>query len=421
MSTVKANNHQVGQSATPSQNLTWYQPTTPDGTVRLGVGNSGATTSDVITASSSGITVPSLSASNTFGFKNRLINGGMTIDQRNAGASGTSNSYTVDRWAYYGTQASKGTWGQNLNSVTTIIGFPNYLGFQSSSAYSVTASDTFALYQGFEGYNLADLGFGTSSAKTITLSFYVYSSLTGTFGGSFKNYAGTRSYPFSYSVGSANTWIFISITIPGDTSGTWVGATNSGAAYVNFGLGQGSTYSGTAGTWAAADYRSATGATSVVGTSGATFYITGVQLEVGSQATSFDFRSIGQELALCQRYYEKSCSIGTAPSDGLAVGANGVYGGGAITAFGSTNARTPTFTFQAAKRAAPTITFYRSSVTTANGQWGYYTTSAWASSTNTTVTDNGQGTYGFSIDMAGSFSATASYLMSGIWAASAEL
>jgi hypothetical protein len=128
--------------------------------------------------------------------------------------------------------------------------------------------------------------------------------LTGTFGGSLVNAAGNRSYPFTYTISSANTWEQKSVTIAGDTTGTWL-TTNGNGLAVNFGLGVGSTYSGTAGAWAGAYYFSATGATSVVGTSGATFYITGVQLEAGSVATSFERRLYGQELQLCYRYYYK--------------------------------------------------------------------------------------------------------------------
>ena len=250
-----------------------------------------------------------LGAGNASIMKNRIINGAMVIDQRNAGASSSSyNVYTVDRWQYQASQSSKGTWGQNLNAITAPTGFSNYLGFQSSSAYSIGSNDYFIINQPIEGFNFADLGWGTANAKTVTLSFQVYSSLTGTFGGSIENGAQSRSYPFTYTVSSANTWTPVSITIAGDTSGTWIGATNGKAALVNFGLGNGSTYSGTAGSWASAQYFSAIGATSVVGTSGATFYITGVQLEVGSSATGYEYRQYQQELALCQRYYYQTVS-----------------------------------------------------------------------------------------------------------------
>jgi hypothetical protein len=148
------------------------------------------------------------------------------------------------------------------------------------------------------------LAWGTASAQTVTLSFWVYSSLTGTFGGAVRNSAANRSYPFTYTISAANTWEQKSITIAGDTSGTWL-TTNGIGLRLQFGLGVGTTYSTTANAWAAGNFLSATGATSVVGTSGATFYITGVQLEKGSTATSFDYRPYGTELQLAQRYYYK--------------------------------------------------------------------------------------------------------------------
>jgi len=193
-------------------------------------------------------------------------------------------------------------------------------GFTKSAKVTVTASDTIsgteyvALRQKIEGFNVADLGWGTASAATVTLSFWVRSSITGTFGGVFLNNAQDRVYPYTYTISSANTFEYKTVTIAGDTTGTWL--TNNGTGLdVWFGLGVGSTYSGTAGAWAAADYNSATGATSVVGTNGATFYITGVQLEKGSTATSFDYRPYGTELALCQRYYEQTgYGIGRASS-----------------------------------------------------------------------------------------------------------
>jgi len=251
---------------------------------------------------------------NTFGFKNRIINGGMVIDQRNAGASVTQDTsgtqYCLDRWNIYGTVASKFTVQQTPSATETgyatrvAAGFTNYLAITSASAYSVSASDVFQLQQMIEGFNTSDLAWGTASAKTVTLSFLVYSSLTGTFGGSLVNSAANYSYPFTYSIPVANTWTSISVTVAGPTAGTWIGATNGIGIRVYFGLGVGSTNSGTAGSWSANLYRSATGAVSVVGTSGATFYITGVQLEKGSTATSFDYRPYATEFIYCQRYYE---------------------------------------------------------------------------------------------------------------------
>jgi len=243
------------------------------------------------------------------GFRNRIINGDMRIDQRNAGASVTITNtadvtYTLDRWFGYGTVASKFSIEQTISGVSAPTGFTDYFGVTSLSAYSVLTGDSFSVGQAIEGLNVADLGWGTASAKSITISFWVRSSLTGTFGGALRNSAVNRSYPFTYTISSANTWEQKSITIAGDTSGTWL-TTNGVGIRLGFGLGQGSTFNGTAGAWAGANYNNATGATSVVGTNGATWYVTGVQFEVGSVATPFERRDYGRELIMCQRYYYK--------------------------------------------------------------------------------------------------------------------
>jgi hypothetical protein len=237
----------------------------------------------------------------------------MRIDQRNAGASitqSTSVQYIVDRFALFGSVASKCTGQQNQGSVTPPTGFTNYSGVTSSSAYTVGASEQFLMWQRIEGLNVADLGWGTANAKAITLSFWVRSSLTGTFGGVFKNSAGNRSYPFTYTITTANTWELETISIAGDTTGTWL-TTNGLGINVYWGLGVGSTLSGTAGSWSAGDFSSATGATSVVGTNGATFYITGVQLEVGSSATGFEYVDYGTQEAMCQRYFFRKNIVST--------------------------------------------------------------------------------------------------------------
>ena len=245
-------------------------------------------------------------ASGVTDFKNRIINGAMVIDQRNNGASvtPTTSQYLVDRWFAAQTTASKFSAQQNAGAVTPPAGFTNYLGMTSLSAYSITSSDVFYVQQRIEGFNIADLAWGTANAKTVTLSFWVYSSLTGTFGGALNSGAFNYCYPFNYTISTANTWQQISVTIAGPTSGTWY-TNNSIGLGIAFSLGTGSASSGTAGSWSSSTYYSATGATSVVGTNGATFYITGVQLEVGSSATNFAYRSYGTELALCQRYYWK--------------------------------------------------------------------------------------------------------------------
>jgi len=247
----------------------------------------------------------SVNSSGFIGHRNRIINGAMVIDQRNAGASVTpaNGAYTLDRWICFQTTSSKYSVQQQTSVVPT--GFTYATKITSLSSYSVLSSDYYTFQQKFEGYNIADLGWGTANAKTVTLSFWVYSSLTGTFGGSFFNASGARSYPFTYTISSANTWEQKSVTIAGDTSGTWP-TDNSASIILAFTLGVGSSNAGTAGAWASAFYTGPTGATSVVGTNGATWYITGVQLERGSTASSFEYRSYGAELALCQRYYQRN-------------------------------------------------------------------------------------------------------------------
>ena len=240
-------------------------------------------------------------SASSMGFKNRIINGAMGVSQRNGTSTVTPSStdYLTDRWHVAMSQSSKFTGAQSSTAPT---GFSNSLIITSSSAYSVLSTDYFVVRQAIEGFNFADCGFGTASATTVTLSFWVRSSLTGAFGGALYNGNGTRSYPFSYTINAANTFEQKTITIAGDTTGTWVGATNGAGIYVSFSLGAGSTFNSPANAWAGGFYTQPSGSTSVVGTNGATFYITGVQLEKGSTATSFDYRPYGTELALCQRY-----------------------------------------------------------------------------------------------------------------------
>jgi len=316
------------------------------------------------------------------GFKNRIINGAMVIDQRNAGASvtGNDNIFGVDRFKVQVSQSSKFTMQQNAGSVTPPAGFTNYLGITSSSAYSVGSSDYFFLQQRIEGYNASDLDFGKSTAKTITLSFYVRSSLTGTFGGALQNDNGDRAYPFTYTIFAANTWEQKIITIAGDTSGTWL-TTNGMGIKLTWGLGVGSTYSGTAGAWNGNNNFSATGATSVVGTNGATFYITGVQLEVGSTATSFDYRPYGTELDLCSRYFT-AFLIGQV-SNSWSANANQYL---------SISLPTP-------MRATPSSAIISGSWTGTTPSVNYATTNQYAWATSGYFYGNGSLNYGFSAEL----------------------
>ena len=237
--------------------------------------------------------------------RNVLINGAMQIDQRYGGAAtaNTINGYTLDRWSVLQSTGGKLIARQNAGAVTPPTNFQFYLGVTSQSSYSVGASDYYLIRQPIEGYNCARFGFGTSTATSITLSFWVMASLTGSFSAVISNGLGSRSYGLLYTINAANTWEYKTLTFPGDTSGTW-GTSNGIGMLVDFGLGVGSSNNITAGSWQAANGLGVTGATSVVGTNGATFYITGVQLEEGTAATPFERRLYPQELALCQRYYQ---------------------------------------------------------------------------------------------------------------------
>jgi hypothetical protein len=246
--------------------------------------------------------------------RNKIINGAMTIDQRNAGAAVTittasASQYLLDRW-YLRAEAAAGSKVSVQRSSVAPAGFSNSQLITSLSAYAIGASEHFATVQAVEGFNAADLSWGTASAKTITVSFWVRSSLTGLFSGFILNGAANRCFVFSYTINAADTWEYKTITIPGDTTGTWV-TDNGLGLYLNFTVAAGSSVSGAAGSWSSTFKRSATGQTSLVGTSGATFYITGVQLEAGDTATPFEHRSYGQELALCQRYYYRTADDGS--------------------------------------------------------------------------------------------------------------
>jgi hypothetical protein len=313
--------------------------------------------------------VTSINGGQLAGMRNRIINGAIQFDQRNSGASTTpvTGAYVADRFKFVGSQAGKVT----AQQVTAQLGgFSNSLNVTSASAYAVVAADSFVVQQSIEGLNVQDLQWGTASAKAITLSFTVSSSLTGTFGGSLQNSGATRSYPFSYSIATANTATPITITVAGDTAGTWL-TTNGVGVTVNFGLGVGTTSSGAAGSWAGSAYTSSTGAVSVVGTSAATFKVTGVQFEIGSAATTFERRLYSQEFALCQRY----CYAWT----------GGVLAGNNTTVYCYTS-----FLFPVVARSAPSVAFVTYGTTYFNNGTSGYASSA---ATNTSITAAGVSFY----------------------------
>ena len=275
-------------------------------------GTSGVVFNDASTQNTSAFT-------GGFAMRNRIINGAMVIDQRNAGASvtrnATDNVYTLDRW---NTRAES---SDGVYTVQRVVDGPS--GFINSLKVTVTTADSsigagqvYAVNQAIEGYNIADLNWGATAAsagktaQTVTLSFWVKSSLTGSFGASLfnNNSSPNRSYPFLYTISTANTWEQKSVTIAGDTSATWA-TDNTAGIWVNFAIGTGSSELGTVNAWSSALYRGASGQTQIISTLNATWQVTGVQLEKGSTATSFDYRPYGTELALCQRYYSRLSSL----------------------------------------------------------------------------------------------------------------
>jgi hypothetical protein len=289
--------------------------------------------------------------------RRKNLNGDMRICQQYAAtypsalSSMATGTYPLDQWCYVTTQSGKFSGARDLGSGTKPAGFSRYLGLASTSAFSEASTDTFSLYTDIEGYDVADLAWGTADAKTVTLSFYIYSSQTGTFGGSIQNSGATRSYPFSFTISSANTWEQKTVTITGDTSGTWLTTNGIGLA-IQFDLGCGSNFAGTAATWATADYRTVSGATQIVATNAATYRITGVQLEVGSLASDYERRQFSDEFAQLQRYYRKSyameTAVASAPGAGLC----------SIKDFHVSGTSIKTTPFGHSMRIAPTLTIY---------------------------------------------------------------
>jgi len=306
-----------------------------------------------------------VSSSGLYGFKNRIINGAMVIDQRNAGASVNpigSSGFAVDRWQYF-TNATAGAFnaGQNLNSVTPPAGFTKYLGYQVASTQTPTGTNAYFFGQKIEGFNVADLGWGAAGAQPIAISFWVRSSVTGTHSGNVQNTSNDRSYVFSYSINSANTWEYKTITIAGDTTGTWP-TDNTTGLIIYFNLGCGTSLQTTAGSWNAAQYIGVTGGVSVVSNASATWYLTGVQLEKGSTATSFDYRPYSTELSLCQRYYYKVVGTSSYPT----------FGAGA--AISTTEGRIAV-QYPIPMRATPTLSFGGTVLLTASNGNGITVTS----------------------------------------------
>jgi hypothetical protein len=363
------------------------------------------------------IYVDGINASNVngtfFGLgRNRIINGDMQIDQRNAGAqvtiSATAESYTLDRWYAQG-ESADGVFRVNRTTSVVATGFLDaIISTVTTADASIGAAQDYGIGQKIEGLNVADLLWGTSGAKSITLSFWVRSSVTGTFSGSIRNSARNRSYPFTYTIISANTWEQKTVTVAGDTSGTWLKTVGVGVD-LNFDLGSGTSQRGTSGTWAAANYFGATSATSLISTANATWYLTGVQFEIGPTATSFEYQPFTYIIQACQRYYEKSYNLETTPGTSTTVGAmtwmqTGSFGG----AYGSERL------FRVSKRATPTVTMYSTT-----GASGNIRDLVGAADVAVTPTGAGENSVGRPDKTSGNFTASNPYTWQ--WVASSEL
>lgn len=317
--------------------------------------------------------------------RNRIINGDMLVNQANAGVGVVTNNglffYNVDQWWGYGT-AGAGIYTTTQTTTTPPTGFQNYLHVTVGTAdASPAATSLYLLGQFLEGYNVRDLSFGAAGAKTLTLSFWVRSNVTGSFGGAIQNSAGTRSYPFSYTINSTNTWEQKTVTLVGDITGTW-STINTTWGAVEFDLGTGANFRGTAGAWAAANLVGVTGTQRIITSTSNTFDLTGVQLEIGSTATAFEYLPFEMQLAICQRYYEKSYDITVAPA--AVTTSNRIFSASVQIA------ATPLMigslqSFKVTKRTAPTMTAYNAT-SGASGVWEWVSVSNVVTSRATTLT-----------------------------------
>jgi hypothetical protein len=287
---------------------------------------------------------------------NRIINGDMRIDQRNNGAAGTATGYTCDRWAYALTQVSKLTWQRGSistpGSPLQALGWNYYLTFTTTTAYTPIATDNFSLAQPIEADLIGDFAWGTSNAQPVTLSFWLNASVIGTYSGAIRNtpIPSTRSYPFTFNV-TAVGWAKYSITIPGDTTGTWVLNGNAAGLHVDFDLGMGSNFRSAAGVWTSGNYWGVPGSVSPVATAGAIFQITGVKLEIGNVATEFNMDSTAKVLNDCQRYFQ------------IIRGSNGLGAGYCAT----TTLAGISVSYKQTMRAAPTMAVSAGAGFTVNG------------------------------------------------------
>tara|TARA_Y100000052_G_scaffold4747_1_gene4265 strand:+ start:4580 stop:5731 length:1152 start_codon:yes stop_codon:yes gene_type:complete len=371
----------------------------------------GASTAAISIDNSSGTCTANITSVNggQLGGRNLLINGDMRINQRHGTAAmeaTNANPYSLDRWVTANDNATSRFTVQQV--VDAPVGFYYSLKATSQYAYTPASGEVFGFGQKIEGYNTNWLEFGTANAKSITISFFVKSSLTGTFGGSVLNNDMTRGFPFTYTISSANTWEKKTVTVAGSTDGTW-NTTNGTGIRVHWSMGANANRSDTAGQWSSTQYTfHPTGATNVVANNGATLQVTGCQVEEGTTATLYEHRPYAQELSLAQRYFEKSFKQGTAPAQNVSAGV-GYY---LLHSQGS-QLRSINIYFKVTKRTDPTMTYFNPYAANANARLPFSSTDLAGIATNT-LSDNW-----FSFDSTDNTpSPTLAHLM---WTANAEL
>ena len=333
------------------------------------------------------LTASSLNGGQFGGRRNIIINGAMQVAQRGTSFTSNADLYTLDRFAIgHGSPVNAMTVSQETDAPT---GFKYSLKVLAGTGASASTGGYAVLRQAIEGTNMYHLAFGTSSAKTITISFYVKSSLTGTFAVSIRNQAGNRAFASTYTINSANTWEYKTITIAGDTSGTWTADTGIGL-HIHFDLGIGSNFDIATGAWTAGSNMFGGESTvKLTETTNATWFLTGVQLEVGSVATPFEHRSFGEELSACQRYFCKTFDYATVPANNSTTSGSFMLGNSA-----SNYEPSVTWRYPVEMRGTPAITLFNPEAGTTS-QWsaggGTVSSNARAlfTGTSSTVIDNG--------------------------------
>ena len=361
--------------------------------------------------------------SDAYAFRNRIINGDMRIDQRHAGANfvipagSASGLVSVDRWRLM-TPISGA-----LNVARIAVAWqptsyaPNALQIGVNTAQAVlTANEYGMVTQSIEGLNVGDLKWGTVQAQPVTVSFVIAATVAGDYGVSLLNVSGALCYLHKITLVSGAT-TKVSFTVPGPTTGVWPTDNTSGIG-LRICLGCGVNFqTPTLDVWQAANMLGPPTQVNMFASAANAIYLTDVQFEVGTVATPFERRAYAQELTLCQRYYETNFSVGTAPAENLT---QDIYVGAAIT---TGNLYSQLISFKVPKRAVPAVTYYSSGLVVGSpaARWGYYTGTAWVTSTSATIGGMQVTTNNMDAAMSGAFVAQGSYLVSGGWTADCEL